>query len=194
MSEANAADTRPTAAARRRRGGGALIGLLASLLAIGGVVALIAVLNNRDEPGVAHVTGPGRAAKDLGHRHLRPGESAGVRFSSNPPTSGPHVPAKVTRDGFPLSNDQLLQALEVGNVVLAYAPGAAPAPLRSLAQEVAGPFSAGLAAGGQAVILMPRAGVTGVVALAWGHLKRGASPQDPGLREFAEFWLGRGAP
>jgi hypothetical protein len=189
-----AADAQPTSRAPRRRAGGALIGLLASLLAVGGVIALIAVLNNRDEPGVGHVNGPGRAATDLGHRHLKPGESAGVHYSSNPPTSGPHVPAKVTRDGVALSNDQLLQALEAGNVVFAYAPGPAPAALRALADDVAGPFSPGLATGGQAVILMPRAGITGVVGLAWGHLKRGASPQDPGLREFAEFWLGRGAP
>ena len=54
-------------------------------------------------------------------------------------------------------------------------------------------FTPALAASGQAVILASRPGIRGVIALAWTHMLRAASPTDPALRAFAQFWLGRGA-
>ena len=39
-----------------------------------------------------------------------------------------------------------------------------------------------------------RPGTAGVIALAWTHMLRVATPTDPALRAFAQFWLGRGAP
>lgn len=160
-----------------------------------GVIALLSggLLAGRDDPGVsAGQAGPGTVYRDQGDEHLRPGELRPV-YNSEPPTSGPHVPTAVTRDGAVLSDDQLLQALEVGDVVLMYGSDRPPAGLSAIAQASGSPFTPALAASGQAVILGSRPGLRGVVALAWTHMLRTSSPTDPALRAFAQFWLGRGA-
>ena len=75
-----------------------------------------------------------------------------------------------------------------------YPPPRAPGALRTLADAHAPGFSPALAAAGQALILAPRAGTKGLVALSWAHLLRTGFAQDPGLTQFITFWLGRGAP
>jgi hypothetical protein len=65
--------------------------------------------------------------------------------------------------------------------------------LTTLARSLADPFSPALARSGQAVILTPRPGVTGLIALAWAHMLRAGSVRDPALRQFIAYWLGRGA-
>jgi hypothetical protein len=44
------------------------------------------------------------------------------------------------------------------------------------------------------VILARRDGSGPATALAWKRILRADDPADPALREFAEFWLGRGIP
>jgi len=116
-----------------------------------------------------------------------------VPYDSNPPTSGPHAPEPVLRDATRLDDDQLLQALQAGDVVFIYGTHTPPAGLRALANALAPPFSPALAASGQAVILARRPGVKGIVGLAWTHLTRAQTTNDPRLRAFANVWLGRGA-
>lgn len=161
-----------------------------------GVIALLSggLLAGRDTPGVAGpASGPGVAYRDQGAAHLNPGQLEPV-YDSDPPTSGPHVPAPVTSDRAQLTNDQLLQALEVGDVVLMYGTPSPPPPLVSLAAATAPRFTPTLAASGQAVVLARRPGTAGIVALAWAHMLRTGSATDPALRSFIQFWLGRGAP
>ena len=43
------------------------------------------------------------------------------------------------------------------------------------------------------MILAAAPGTEGVIARAWRHLLRAVDPADPALREFADYWLGRGA-
>jgi hypothetical protein len=162
------------------------------VVALAGLVALVAFFNGRDSGSVSGPSGPGTAFRDLGARHLPAGHGP-VRYASDPPTSGPHAVAATARDGGELSDDQLLTLLERGNVVLLYGAAQPPAALRSLQDAVAGPFDPAVAAAGQAVALARRAGTTGVVALAWTRMLRTSSPADPALRAFAEAWLGRGA-
>jgi Protein of unknown function (DUF3105) len=170
------------------------IGLASLALSVGLIVLLSGFFANRDQAGVSGAgSGPGQAFADLGHGMLRPGQGR-PSYDSDPPTSGAHLPQAVVRDGAPLSDDQLLQALQVGDVVIVYGGPQAPAGLATFARSVAPPFTRALAATGQAVILTPRAGMQGVVALAWTHLLRVQNPSDPRLREFVGFWLGRGAP
>lgn len=159
---------------------------------------LIAVLSGffagRDQAGVStSQTGPGIAYPDLGDAHLQPGQKR-PQYDSTPPTSGAHVPHPVTRDEAPLTDDQLLQALEDGNIVIMYATKTPPPGLRELARTLASPFTPALAAAGQAVILARRPGTDGLVGLAWSHAVSVRTPQDPRLAAFAQFWLGRGAP
>ena len=167
--------------------------LAAIVVAVAGVVGLIAFLSGRDSAPVSRMsTGPGQAFGDQGAARLTPGQRPPQPYNSVPPTSGPHAPTPVTRDGTPLSNDQLLTALAAGNVVLFYGTPQPPPALRSLAGDEAGPFDPSLAATGQAVILAPRPGTRGVVAAAWRHLLRVPSPTDPALRQFVRAWLGVG--
>jgi uncharacterized protein DUF3105 len=163
-------------------------------LAVAGVaaaacVALIFVLASRDSGKVDQSRGPGAQEPDRGRAHDR---AAAHSPADDPPTSGPHRPRLVSHDGVALSDDQLLQALELGDVVLAYDPKTPHAALRRVQRDVSGAFDPELAAAGQMVILDPRPGVRGVIALAWRRRLRTATASDPRLRAFADAWLGQG--
>jgi hypothetical protein len=171
-----------------------VIVLVALAIAAGAIALLSGYFAGNDTPGVTGASSvPGIAVKDMGDAHLRPGQTP-PRYDSNPPTSGPHVRVAVRRDRAVLSNNQLLEALELGDVVLVYGSSAPPARLEALARANAAPFTPALAAAGQAVILARRPGTRGVVGLAWAHLIRLARPAAPSLRQFIQYWLGRGAP
>ncbi len=167
---------------------------VASLALSVGLIALLSgFFAGRDQAGVSGSgTAPGVAYVDLGHRHLVPGQPRPA-YDSDPPTSGAHIDRPVRRDDVPLTQDQLLQALEVGDIVIFYAPPRPPPGLIAFAGQAAPPFSASLAAAGQAVIISPRPGTHGLIAAAWAHLLAAGSPTDPTLKQFVSFWLGRGA-
>ncbi len=168
--------------------------ILASLaLSIGLIALLSGFFAGRDQAGLATAGAAlGQHFPDQGAAHLRPGDLHPA-YNSDPPTSGAHVPVPVTRDEAQLTDDQLLQALEAGDVVTEYGTPVPPAGLRALATSIAGRFSPALAAGGQAVVLAYRPGTAGIVALAWTRMLHVDSVRDPRLRQFAEQWLGHGA-
>jgi hypothetical protein len=169
------------------------IGVASLALSIGLIAILSGFFQSHDPAGVNGTSGPvGQVYPDLGHTHLRPDELR-PPYNSDPPTSGAHVPVPVLRDGSHLTNDQLLQALEVGDVVIAYGTRQPPPGLPRLAKTVAGQFTPALAQAGQAVILWPRAGTDGLMGLAWTRMLRVRTPGEL-LQSFAERWLGRGAP
>jgi hypothetical protein len=149
------------------------------VLAVAGIAAVGLIVSSRDDSEVAGTPdGPGQVQPE----------------GADPPASGPHGRELVTRDGGPITDDQLVQALELGNVVILYDAARPPAALTRLQDDVSGPFDAELAAAGQAIILARRAGSGPATALAWKRILRSDDPADPQLREFAEFWLGRGIP
>jgi Protein of unknown function (DUF3105) len=157
-----------------------LAGLAGVVVAVVAVVLFLVVLSGRDAPGV-----PSRPGG--------PGRPAGA--SSSPPAAGPERAGRVTREGASLSRAQLVSELARGNVVVLYAGPRPPAALRRLVLDVSGErFSSRLAREGQAVILGRYPGVTQTTALAWGHVLRAASPADRRLVQFADYWLGAGAP
>jgi len=169
--------------------------LVASLVLSVGLIALLSgYFAGRDQAGVAGAAnGPGQAYRDLGHAVLKPGQPRPA-YSSNPPTSGPHVPRAVMRDAAPLSDDQLLQALQVGDIVIFYGTRQPPPALTRFVNSAAPPFTPSLAATGNAVIVAARPGTVGLVAAAWAHLASVKTASDPLLGQFVSFWLGRGAP
>jgi hypothetical protein len=166
------------------------------LVAAVGVFGTLAWLTARDEATFREPTGPGRSFPDLGGRHLAPGEPRGVELNSDPPTSGPHLPIRVLRDGRRLTDDGLLHAIHLGNVVLLHADGPPPPGLRRLALEAGGPFSPTRARAGEAVILAPHPGLEGerVVAVAWRNRLRAGSSSDPALLDFIDAFLGAHRP
>ena len=159
-----------------------------------GVIALLSggLAGSRDDPGVSIRTGPGpgTAYRDQGDRHLTAGQTDPA-YDSDPPTSGPHVAAPITTNDTTLTDDQLLHALELGDVVFMYSTPKPPHGLQAVADGVAPHFSPDLAAHGQTVILARRAGLGTITALAWTHILR--TNDAAALRSFAQFWLGKGA-
>ncbi|HSO99492.1 MAG TPA: DUF3105 domain-containing protein [Solirubrobacteraceae bacterium] len=162
-------------------------------LSVGLIALLSGFFAGRDPAGVGGGTLVAAVRyPDQGHSHLAPGELRPV-YDSEPPTSGPHIPLPIGRDETALSDDQLLEALELGDVVLAYGSRRPNPALLALQRAVAGPFTPRLAAAGQAVVLDRRPGTSGVIALAWTRMLHVASAADPRLREFTGQWLGRQA-
>ena len=171
----------------------AAIAVASLAVAFGAIALLSGFFAGRDQAGVSGTGSvPGLRFADLGHAHLNPGQPH-PRYDSNPPTSGAHVPEPVGADGQQLSDNQLLEALELGDVVVMYGTPSPPPGLRSLVSSLAAPFTPTLATAGQAVVLARRAGTVGVLGLAWAHMVRVARPSDPLLRSFIGYWLGRGA-
>ena len=170
-----------------------LVIVVASLAVSIGVIAFLSggLLVGHDTPGINGAgSAPGVSYPDQGAAQLRPGDLEPV-YDSNPPTSGPHVPVPITNNGAQLTNYQLLQALQVGDVVFMYGARQPPSGLASLASSIA-PFTPSLAATGGAIVLATRPGTSGVIALAWTRMLRAPDASDPALRNFAEYWLGRG--
>jgi hypothetical protein len=174
---ASAADPSPAPRHRRLRRLG--LALLTLVVALGGFVLVLLFFEGRDNSQVHDdpqaASGPGQLVRD----QRRPQTPATIRSD---------------RDGTRLSEDQLLHALELGDVVLVYGTSAPPRALRTLQERVSGPFDPVLAANGAAVILARRPGADGVTALAWRRVLRAPSAADPALEQFADYWLGRGAP
>jgi hypothetical protein len=169
--------------------------VVASLaLSIGLIAALSGFFAGRDRAGVSGASSiVGQQFPDLGHAHLRPGEPRPV-YNSDPPTSGAHIPEPVLLNENVLNDDQLLEALEVGDVVIMYGTRRPPNGLPALARSLAGRFTPALAAAGQAVVLARRPATSGLIALAWTRMLHARSPRDPSLRQFIQQSLGRGAP
>jgi hypothetical protein len=168
--------------------------LLGTVVVAGGIFLLLIAFNARDDAGVGAgvPAGPGELQPDRGNRHLEPTQHVPLKGLTDPPTSGAHHEKLPTREGR-LSPDQILHALELGDVILFYDAPRPPPALRKLQREVSGPFDAEVAAAGQQVILARREGSGPVTAAAWRRLLRVDDPSDPRLREFAEAWIGRGA-
>jgi hypothetical protein len=164
--------------------------VLLSLAAVAGVLIFAASRDKADVNGIDK--GPGVQFPDQGHDHLALGEEPKVKFNSNPPTSGPHLPEGIVRDGVRLSRDQILQALEKGNVVLFFDSATEGRALRRLQQRITGPYDSAVAGAGQAIVLARRPRTQGVTAAAWRHLLTVKRPNDPALEGFVQYWLGRG--
>lgn len=77
-----------------------------------------------------------------------------------------------------------------GNVVLLYSGDTDGAPLRALADEIAGPPSQELEQAGQAILVRQSAEARGVVALSATRVVRADTAGDPQIRAFVESSLG----
>jgi Protein of unknown function (DUF3105) len=171
-----------------------LLPVLVGALVVAGLAVALLTFQGRDDAGVSQATGPGVQQPDKGDAHLGQGKHISLKGLSDPPTSGPHHDLLVTRDRRQLDPNAIIHALELGDVILFYGARKPPPALVKLQDDVSGPFDAEVAAAGQQVILARRPGSGAAVGAAWRHLLHVDSPGDPKLREFAEAWLGRGAP
>jgi hypothetical protein len=129
----------------------AAVALGVIVLAAAGAVAVMALLNARDEPTVHRSAGPG-----------------------------------VTRV------EGARPAVAPGNVVLLYSDERETAALRELALDTGGPATPAVRAAGQAVLVVRQPGLrVPVVGLTTERRIDASGPDDPRLRAFVEYWLGR---
>ena len=83
-------------------------------------------------------------------------------------------------------------AVRAGNVVLLYSDERLTRRLRELASDIGGSANEALVAAGQAVTVQRQAGLrVPVVAVSAGRRLDAGGPDDPALRAFVEYWLGR---
>jgi hypothetical protein len=81
-----------------------------------------------------------------------------------------------------------------GNVVLLYSDERLTRALRELALDTGGPATAQVRAAGQAVLVLRQPGLrVPVVGLTTDRRLDARGPDDPRLRAFVEYWLGRDA-
>ncbi len=153
--------------------------LVGTVIVLAGLVVVLVVVTGRDSGEVASTGAEGPGAFE---------ESP----EGNPPTSGTHAQRNVTGED-EVDDDQILTALELGDVVIVYPQAKPPQPLVKLQRDLTGPFDAELAAAGQMVVLVRREDSDGIQALAWKRRLKVPDAADPGLREFAEAWLGQGS-
>jgi hypothetical protein len=104
--------------------------------------------------------------------------------------------ATVTRSGGPgiarPASDT--PAVRAGNVVLLYREPSQARALRALADDIAGPPNAKLEAAGQAVLVRRDATLAAPIAAVTAARRIDAErADDPALRQFVEYWLGRRA-
>jgi len=104
--------------------------------------------------------------------------------TATPPAAAPGM-------AVPAQGGQDAEVLRAGNVILVAGRGQVR-EARALAEELAGPPSDALQDAGQAVLVEEGPGRGGIVAVAWQRQLRAETPDDPALREFVEYWLGRG--
>ena len=84
------------------------------------------------------------------------------------------------------------QKILPGNVVLFYSDERLTRGLRELARDIGGTPNAALLAAGQVVIVQRRPNQrVPVVALTATRRLEAGGPDDPALRDFIEYWLGR---
>jgi hypothetical protein len=160
------------------------------LLGLAGVVAAILFFSSRDQSKITQTGVPGVLLLDQGDKHLRAPRP--VKYATTPPASGPHVVKAIRRDGELIDADQLLSALELGNVVIVYPGHGAPPPfLRAVQNTDSGPLDPALLQTGNQVVLARYRGVRRIAAMAWRHWYVATSPQDPRLQAFTDYWLGR---
>lgn len=112
-----------------------------------------------------------------------------------------HVdPSAVVLPGQPFTTpQQYLDAprtrqLRAGDVFLIYGERTAPPALVALQDRLSGPPDPALEEAGQAVVLVRRVGVGGVVALGGERILRVAAADDPQLEQFATQLLGGAQP
>jgi len=158
--------------------------LIGAVIVLAGIYGLMTLFNGRDSAGVGQESAAGPGA-------LEPESTDRPAATGPPPTSGSHANRNVTREGR-LRPDELLTALDQGNVVVLYPGTRPPSTLTDLQEALSGPFDPELAAAGQMVVLGRWPGLDQVEALAYRRRLVAAGPDDPQLRAFAEAWLGKG--
>jgi hypothetical protein len=131
----------------------AAVALSIVVLAVAGAVAVMLILNARDDATVQPSGGPG--VKRI----------AGAR-----------------------------PAIARGNVVLLYSDERLTSALRQFALDTGGPATPAVKAAGQAVLVVRQPGLrVPVVGLTTDRRLDASGPDDPRLRAFVEYWLGRDA-
>lgn len=166
---------------------------LTTLLAIGLAVAMLVTgpwsFRNSVTPTADADPPPcpvGETVPIMDSPHISQAEAASVRYSSEPPTSGPHFAFSLTPGVYdePVPDGLTVNALELGHVALLYAADT-PDP-------VVDEMSRFAHANASSVMLAPHPAVhRGIVLTAWGCLHRLPAYDAAAAENFVERLAGR---
>jgi hypothetical protein len=88
------------------------------VVALAACIGLITVLTSRDSSQVNETSGPGTLEPDRGSERVKTGPATPASPPDRPPTSGNHREVHVLKDQIELSDDQILDGLQSGNVII----------------------------------------------------------------------------
>lgn len=151
---------------------------IAVILIVGGVV-FVAARNGGQ-------TSPGTLVPSQGNRHINDQQAAGIRYNTDPPTSGPHYGAGLARWGIhtqPVPKGLMVHNLEDGGVVISYRPDVPQETVNKLAQIVRRYE--------KSVILAPYPGLDSLIALtAWQRIDKLDTLDEARIVRFIEAYKG----
>ena len=135
---------------------------------------------------------PGQGVPIMSDRHhLGPGETSPIPYSTDPPTSGPHVgdlpQFKVYTE--PITKELQVHALEDGGVVINYRPDLD----KTTVDKLAGIATSYIERGGGAghVVMSPYPGLPNPIVLtAWGRIDRLDQFDEARIRRFIDAYVG----
>jgi hypothetical protein len=128
---------------------------------------------------------PGDYFPTLGNEHIETAETPHIRYNSDPPTSGPHLPyiAPWGVHSRPIAKELQVHNLEDGGVVVNYKPECEPSVLEPL-KTIVGRYK-------ERVLLAPYPGLDRCVALtAWTRLDKFDQVDERRVVRFIEAYRG----
>ena len=134
---------------------------------------------------------PGQSVAAMANRdHIAPG-GAHVAYSTDPPTSGPHVPEvpefKIYTQ--PITDELAVHGLEDAGVIINYKPDLDKASVDKLA-SIATSYEQ-LSGGRNHVLMTPHASQTDPIVLtAWARIDRMATVDEARIRRFIDEYVG----
>ncbi|MGI8586316.1 MAG: DUF3105 domain-containing protein [Chloroflexia bacterium] len=170
-------EARAEAASRRRKARLRKAAVVAAVLLVVGGLLATAILREAGKPGDSVGQQPSPHIAGLIAPH--------APYSTDPPTSGPHVkelPAWGAATT-PVPKELQVHGLEDGGVIISYQPSLDPAMIAKLTALTGGYDSK--------LILTPEPGLgTSIVLTAWGRMQRFPQYDEAGIRRFIEAYRG----
>ncbi len=158
-------------------------GILAALVL--GLVAVFTFLYIRE------ANKPGQSVASMANRdHIAPGASH-VAYSTNPPSSGPHVSEAPQFKVYtqPMTDELAVHGLEDWGVIINYKPDLDKASVDKLA-SIATSYE-GLDGGRNHVLMTPHDGMTDPIVLtAWTRIDRMGAVDEARIRRFIDEYVG----
>lgn len=154
------------------------VGIIAAILLLLSVGGVAFYMNEANKPGESVAQQPSPHIQNEGEAH--------AAYSTDPPTSGPHLPGTAPWgiSATPITKERQVHNLEDGGVIINYRPDLDKTTVDRLA-EVAGAYSTG-------VVMSPYPGLSQPIVLtAWRRIDRLEALDEARIRRFIDEYRGK---